>query len=361
MMNEIHGGNIWQFSNEMFDFSASLTPLGMPETVKNAAIEGIFLSHHYPDPDCTGLRKAISETQKVPMEWCICGNGAADLLDRLMLALRPKCCMLCPPTFGEYQRSLDMTECKVIYHYTKAEQGFDVTERLLKTLRAGLDLLILCNPNNPTGKTIKPAILLNILQKSAENHTYLLVDESFLDLTDDDAAFPLTSYLGQYPNLILLRSLTKSYAMPGLRLGYLLTSDTSLLESMKHSGQPWSVSVPAQFAGAAALRECSDWCKQGRELIRSQRTFLLNGLRERGCEVLDSQVNFLLFRLPDVTDLRERMISHGILIRSCGSFRGLGQDYYRIAVRTEEENIRFFAAFDEALKERRERLWQDPS
>lgn len=357
----IHGGNIWEHHRKVLDFSASLNPLGMPECVKRAAMEGIEVSVHYPDPDCRELRRAIAETQSVKESWCICGNGAADLLDRLMLAMAPKRCMLCPPTFGEYERAARNHRCKPLFHYLKEDQGFTLSQRILRTLRPGLDLLILCNPNNPTGEAASPRLLEEILKLCQKNGTFLLVDESFLDLTEAEYACPMTKYLEDYDNLLLLRSLTKSYAMPGLRLGYLLTSNTALLERMKDCGQPWSVSVPAQYAGVAALREAGDWPQKGRVLVEAEKKRLLSFFREHSIQTFDSRANYILFRVPGVTDLRERLLEHDILIRSCASFRGLEKDYYRIAVRTKKENTILMNTLEQLLQEKEERTWQDPT
>lgn len=358
MTKEIHGGDIWRYNGKMLDFSANINPLGMPDSVKKAAIYGVDQSEVYPDPHCTMLRKTISETQSVPIEWCVCGNGAVELLDRLMMALRPKCGMICPPTFGEYERSLKAAECQVVYHYLKKKYDFDVTKRLIHQIRTGLDILILCNPNNPTGKVIPADLMTEILKKCHQCGVRLLVDESFLDLTDEDYTYDMTSFLSKYHNLFLLRSMTKNYAIPGLRLGYLLSADTDILDKMYSCGQPWSVSIPAQFAGIAALRDCGEWCSQGRKLIQNQRKRLIVELKKRDFFVYEGCANYLLIYKKNTSDLREKLLEYCILIRSCESFRGLGADYYRIAIRTEEENTRFLNTLDDILNKEGEQLWQ---
>lgn len=359
-MSVQHGGNIWQFETKLLDFSASLSPLGMPQPVAEAAIRGVTDSVHYPDPDCTQLRRAISERESVPMDWIFCGNGAADLLDRLAHGLGSCHVLTLAPTFGEYERSFRSAHSRIRYFYLKAEQSFQVTEKILSFLHPDLGLLILCNPNNPTGQTIDPSLLGQILVWCAKTNTHLLLDESFLDLTDDEACWNLKPFLKEYPQLILLRSLTKSYCMPGLRLGYLLSSNQALLSKIKSGGQPWAVSIPAQYAGIAALRDCPNWPEQAKPLIQQQRTFLKNALEQLHFRVFDSQVNYLFFQVPGQTDLREKLLQQGILIRSCASFRGLGSDFYRIAVRTEEENQQLLTALSSILNERSDTAWQTP-
>lgn len=346
-----HGGNIYSpegLPQALLDFSASLNPLGMPEEVMVAAQKGIGACVHYPDPACLALRGALSEAQQVPVERILCGNGAAELLDQMVLALRPKKAMLLAPTFGEYERTLTQNGCQVVHHYLKGEQKFDLQADILRRLQPNLDLLVLCNPNNPTGRAIPQPLLVEILERCQKLGCTLLVDESFLDMTDEEQQADLHPFLGTHPNLVLLRSLTKSYCMPGLRLGYLLTGNAGLLKKMALCGQPWSVSVPAQLAGVAAMN-CPDWPGKGRKLVQEQRAYLKHSLETLGFRVWESHVNYLLFQAAGQTNLRERLLEKGILIRSCATFRGLGEDFYRVAVRTREENQTLVETFSKLI------------
>ncbi|MCD8190423.1 MAG: threonine-phosphate decarboxylase CobD [Clostridiales bacterium] len=349
----IHGGDIYAWGErELLDFSASLNPLGMPEEVARAAVEGVSAADRYPDPQCRALRRAIAGAEGVSPEMVFCGNGAAELLDRLALALRPHRAMVLAPTFGEYERSLRANGCKVISHYLKPEREFDVTEDLLRVLRPGLDLLVLCNPNNPTGRTIPAPLLAELCRRCQAQDTTLVVDESFLSLTDAEYQTDLRPLLAECPRLVLLRSLTKSHAMPGLRLGYLLCGDPALLERVVQAGQPWGVSVPAQCAGVAAMHR-PDWPRLGREMVQPQRRRLTEELRKLGFRVWDSRANYLLFYSARWTDLQEQLLQRDVLIRDCADFAGLGTGYYRIAVRTEAENTRLLQTLKEVCKEGR--------
>lgn len=354
-----HGGNIYSPEGhplKLLDFSASLNPLGMPEEVMEAAKQGIGACVHYPDPMCLALRRAISGVQGVSVENILCGNGAAELLDRLVLALRPKKAMLLAPTFGEYERTLTQNGCQVVHHYLKGAQKFDLQGDILRRLQPNLDLMVLCNPNNPTGRAIPQPLLVEVLERCQRLGCTLLVDESFLDLTDEEQQADLRPFLATCSNLVLLRSLTKSYCMPGLRLGYLLTGNNALLEKMTLCGQPWSVSVPAQLAGVAAMQLCPDWPEKGRKLIQIQRAYLKSSLETLGFQVWESHVNYLLFQAAGQTDLRERLLEEGILIRSCAPFRGLGRDFYRIAVKTKADNQKLIEAIA-AINKERQSLW----
>lgn len=245
---QLHGGNIWALGRPVLDFSASLNPIGMPDAVAEAARRAVAESTAYPDPACTQLRRAISERDGVPAGQIFCGNGAADLLVRLALALRPRKAMVTAPTFGEYERALSVVGCRVLHHYLKAEKHFDVGRDLLRTVRPDLDFLILCNPNNPTGRAIEPEALQRMADFCERHRIWLMVDESFLPLTDASAIQEGGPMLASHPHLILLRSMTKTYSMPGLRLGYLLASDQGLLKQLERCGQPWSERCPGRAA-----------------------------------------------------------------------------------------------------------------
>jgi threonine-phosphate decarboxylase len=341
-----HGGNIWQLSAPVLDFSASLHPLGMPPEVAEAAQRGVLDAVHYPDPDCTALRSAISQREGVATGQIVCGNGAAELLDRIMLTLCPRRALLPVPTFGEYERSLAVCNCKVEQYYTSPEAYFALQRDFCDQITSDVDIVILCNPNNPTGQLIPGTQLRSILHQCEQANAFLLVDESFLDWVDPAQRPDLLQGLQDHPKLLLLRSMTKSYCMPGLRLGYLLSGDVALCENLRGCGQPWSVSVPAQYAGVAAM-SCPDWVERGRAIVAEQRCILSNALRSLGFRVWDSTANYLLFRWPGHTTLREDLLPYGLLIRSCAGFSGLGADYYRIAIRTASENQQLLRALQE--------------
>ncbi len=340
-----HGGDVWAYAHPILDFSANLHPLGMPPSVAEAARASVPMAIHYPDPLCRGLRRAIAARDGAAEDQILCGAGAADLIVRLCLGLRPKKALVTAPTFSEYEQSLSLTGCAVAHHILRAEENFDLTEAILPEITADTDLVFLCTPNNPTGRLIAPALLETILRRCEETDTLLVVDECFLELTEGTGMTPL---LSAHPSLILLRAFTKTYAIPGLRLGYLLTANTALLEAVAAAGQPWSVSTVAQAAGVAAC-SCRDWPRKGREVLAVERPALLKGLRALGLTVWEGSANYLLFRAAGDTTLKERLEGRNILIRSCANYPGLGPDYYRTAVRTAPDNAILLRALKEVL------------
>ena len=352
MKELIHGGDLVTaraaWGGDVLDFSANLNPLGMPEPVRQAAVGAVKEAVHYPDPLCRALSAAIARRDGVAPEQVLCGNGAADLVFRLAFSERPRRALVTAPTFSEYEEAVSAAGCGVVRHVLDPERDFDLTEAVLNDLEPGLDLTFFCTPNNPTGRVIRRELMEAILEKCRGAGIRLVVDECFLALSDGGEEASLAGYLEQYPNLLLLRAFTKSYAMPGLRLGYCLSADTALLDRLSRCAQPWSVSGPAQAAGLAAAAEPLHPLL-ARQLIAPERSWLTQAMEGLGLRVFPSAANYLLFRASGVSDLKARLLDRGVLIRSCANSPGLGEDYYRVAVRLREENQRLNQAMKEVL------------
>lgn len=336
---EIYGGGI-------VDFSANFNPLGMPPEVRKAAEEAVAESVHYPDPFCRELVFGLAEREGVNREYILCGNGAADLIFRLVYAKRPRLAVVMAPTFAEYAQALEMAGCEVLHHRLKEAKGFELTDEILDYLTYETDMLFLCNPNNPTGRPVPPKLMDQVVKICRERKISLVVDECFVELADGPRS--LTPRVPNNPHLFLLKAFTKSYCMAGLRLGYCVTADEDLLDRMRLCGQPWSVSHPAQRAGIAAL-QLSEYPERARAIIREERGWLEGELQNLGVTVFPSCTNYIMFRAANIYDLRERMTGKGILIRSCANFLGLGDDYYRVAVKLRDENERLIRVMKEVF------------
>ena len=331
---QVHGGDIYSNKVEL-DFSANINPFGMPESIEVAAIEGIRKSIHYPDTSCNELRTAIAKKEGVSKEQIICGNGAAEVIFNLVYAYKPMKALLVYPTFLEYAQALMAGGCQIHAHMLRKEDNFQLTERILDVIENSLDLMFLCNPNNPTGAAIPKKLLTSIIQRCHELNILLVIDECFQDFLIEEDQDSRKDWLEQYPNLILLKAFTKMYGMAGLRLGYAMSANQKLLESMKRVTQPWNVSIPAQYAGIAACQE-EAFVRESRAYVAKQREYLKEELKNLGFDVYDSKANFIFFEGPE--GLYETCLQHKILIRSCSNYEGLGDTYYRIAVKSQEEN-----------------------
>lgn len=346
-----HGGDWAGYEREyglpLLDFSANVSPLGLPENVRQAVVRALDTADRYPDPLCRELREKLSERHGVPVDWILCGNGASDLIYRLALAKGPRTALVTAPAFSEYENALVLSGCSVARLPLSPENDFAVTAELLESITPELDVLFLCEPNNPTGRTTDRRLLIKILDRCAASGTLLVADECFNDLLDAPEAHTLLGRVSDFPNLLILRAFTKSHGMAGLRLGYALCRDAALLEKMRRSGPPWAVSGPAQAAGLAALEE-DGYLSQLRRLIQRERPRLAAGLTALGCKVCPGEANYLLVLSP-VPDLGENLRERGILLRDCSNYHGLGPGWYRAAVRTEEENQALLRAIREVM------------
>ena len=335
-----HGGD-WagyraEFGRDPLDFSANVSPLGLPEGVAKAITAALATADRYPDPLCRALREKLAVAEGVPAEWLLCGNGAADLIFRLALAAKPRTALVTAPTFAEYATALETAGCTVERYFLREENDFAVTKDLLNAVRPGTNMVFLCQPNNPTGQLAEPALVEALLRRCEAVGAVLAVDECFLD------------FLPEGEGLIILKAFTKLYGMAGVRLGYCLCSDTELLAWMRAAGQPWAVSSLAQAAGIAALDE-TEYVAKVRALIEAQRPVLADGLRALGLRVIEGRANYLLFRAPEA--LGEALRRKGAVLRSCGNYPGLDASWYRTAVRTENENRQLLALLAETLPE----------
>ena len=337
-----HGGDVYDADIQL-DFSANTNPYGTPQAVLDAMSAVLTRVHQYPDPYCRELVKTISKFEAVPKDWVLCGSGAAELIYSYCEAQRPQKAMELAPTFSEYSLALERVGCQVERYPLKKENHFSLTEEFLPVLqRSRPDVLFLCNPNNPTGQLTGLPLLEEILGVCEKQGTSLLVDECFLDLSDDGVS--LKGSLAEHPNLFILKAFTKSFGLAGVRLGYCLCADGALLEKMSHTVQPWNVSTLAQAAGVAALKQ-SGFLEKTKALIPQERHWLQSQLEALGFRVCPSKANYLLFQGQQ--DLHQRLRERGIAIRSCSNYHGLGAGWYRIAVRLHEENERLIGAMKE--------------
>lgn len=342
-MTDKHGGNVYRYKNYL-DFSANINPLGMPESVRNAVVESADLCEIYPDPFCTELVGKISDYEKISPSCIVCGNGADDLIYRIVSALRPEKAVLCVPCFSEYAKALKENNCRITEYFLSEKNGFDIMSDFIDYLNHDTDIVFLCSPNNPTGKTVNIDLLENIAEKCLQNDIVLVCDECFMDFVCDGKNKSSRNFLNS--KMIILKAFTKIYAMAGLRLGYAVFGSEELAEKVRSSGQYWSVSVPAQRSGIVALDE-SDYLLTTVEFIKKEREFLTTELSEMGLKVFESEANFIFFEnnLP----LDRLLEKEKILIRNCNNYSGLKNGFFRIAVKTHQENIIFVSALRRIL------------
>lgn len=342
-MRMIHGGNTRKFPG-FIDFSANINPLGMPENVRRAAIESASEWIHYPDPDCSELCSEIADKFCTSSKRVLCGNGADDLIYRIICTVKPRKALIPVPAFSEYQKFLNQSVCNVQKYVLSELNNFQLDSTFLSAITSDTEMVILCSPNNPTGLTIPEAILADCAERCKRLGAILMCDESFIGFVPEDKRRSILPMLNE--NCILLSSMTKLYAIPGLRIGYALFGSQELASVVKECGQFWPVSAPAMAAGIAALN-CHEFEVKTVHFITQEREFLVRELSELGVKVFPSEANFLLIK--SVEELDDLLLNSKILIRNCSNFDGLSPQFFRIAVRSHEDNLKFLNAVRRCL------------
>lgn len=345
-----HGGDVYTHRG-ILDFSVNINPLGPGRAVIEAAHGAVDRMTQYPDTRCRYLRRILAERLRTDERFFIFGNGGAELIFSVVMAKRPKRAVLLAPSFTEYRQALLAAGSEILYFPLRESEGFRLREEYLEYLSEDIDMIFLCSPNNPVGDVIDRELLYQILVRCSKKQICMVMDECFYEFLDSCEDHTLQKQVAEYPNLFIVRAFTKMYAMPGLRLGYGISSDTELIGRMEEMRQPWSVSVIAQEAGAAAARDMEHPVRT-REYIRKEREWMLGQLTEIGITYYRPEANYIFIRSE--FDLYEELLKRGILIRDCSNYDGLEKGYYRFAVKRREENQRL-------MEELRRMRWQDRS
>ena len=375
MRQRVHGGNlVWAAAiagcpeTDILDFSASISPLGPPHSSLAAISSKLGYLKHYPDPNYSELRLALSHFHQVPPEWILPGNGSAELLTYIGREFSQfAATALITPAFGDYYRALAAYDVRVLeFPFSLAKQNNDQKQgdkedrekisfaqplSSLPVMLSNLSLkhgLLLNNPHNPTGTLWSRQAILPYL----EELPLVVVDEAFMDFLPPDKEQSLIEMVEKYPNLVILRSLTKFYSMAGLRLGYAI-AHPDYLRRWEGWRDPWSVNTLAAAAAVAALAD-RDFQLQTWEWLAPTRYKLFQGLSSLPrLDPLPGAANFLLVRAQhSVTQLQEQLLKkHQILIRNCQSFPELGDNYFRVAVLRNQDNQRLIKALSLVLSE----------
>lgn len=346
-MQEIHGGDIYRNHVEK-DFSVNVNPLGIPNAVKKALRDAVELCSEYPDIRAGKLKKAVSGRLAVPEEYLLFGNGASELIMGTVRAVKPGKTVIPIPSFYGYEYAARAAGSVVLYHQTTAGTGFMPDRKLLKAITEDVDLLFLANPNNPTGRLTDKEILRALLETCKEKGVYVVLDECFIDFCD--SRFSMLSEVDKYDNLLLVRAYTKIFSIPGVRIGYMICSNRTLLNKIERQLSEWNLSTFAQQAGIACAKQAA-FVSKTIDQVKKERQFLSENLKKLGLQVFASEANFLL--IYSEKPLYRKLLERGILIRDCENFRGLSKGYYRIAVKQRKDNEILLKAIGECIEQDR--------
>ncbi len=351
-----HGGRVCEAARrwgidpgEVIDFSANINPLGPPRGVLAAIETSLAPVNLRAYPDAHAFVLALADKHSVNPDEVIVGSGTAALMFAVLHAIRPKRVLVLEPAFAEYSRACAAVKAEVATWPLTEEDGFTPNfASLVRAVKEHLfDLVILNSPHNPTGALYPRDALLSLIDAAEEHDVAVLLDEAFIDYAPQAS---LVSLAATKLQTVVLRSLTKFYALPGLRVGYGVCN-AKLAAKIREQIDPWSVSTVALEAGRAALDE-EEFGEESRRANVQARAEFANALRGVGLTVFPSAANFLLTKLPHGLgeDLEDWLEAERILIRRCDSFRGLGDAYIRLAVRSCPDNVRLVSLIERWLK-----------
>ena len=383
---DFHGGNIYKIFREknikeILDYSSNINPYGIPESLKKRITENLEILERYPDPDYVELREKLAYLNKVDISNIILGNGAIEIIFLFMEVINPKKILIVSPTFGEYERAVKATErvedssilgdsnkkkddeksfgkqkIEIEYFELKESDDFKLNIHNLKNeLEKKYDLLIICNPNNPTGKFLKLSETEEILKECNKYNTKLFIDEAFIDFLEDGIKESIINTKENKQNLFVTRAFTKFFAIPGLRLGYGVYFDKNLEKEISEKKEPWSVNNIAEMAGLTVLDD-TEYIEKTLKWITKEKIYMYEKLNEiNGMKAYKTEINFITVKIEDklfskelnVKILREKMLEYSILIRDASNFKFLDERFFRLAIKNRKNNTRVI----EVLKE----------
>jgi len=376
---DFHGGNIYKIFREknikeILDYSSNINPYGIPESLKKRITENLEILERYPDPDYIELRQKLAHLNKVDISNIVLGNGATEIIFLFMKVINPKKILIAAPTFGEYERAVKATErvenssilgdsnkkedddnsyekqkIEIEYFELKESDDFKLNLYNLKNeLAKKYDLLIICNPNNPTGKFLKLSETEQILKECNKYNTKLFIDEAFIDFLKDGMKESIINTKENRYNLFVTRAFTKFFAIPGLRLGYGIYFDKKLEKRISEKKEPWSVNNIAEMAGLTVLDD-TKYIEETLKWIEEEKIYMYEKLNKiSGIKVYETEVNFITGKIDEklfleglnVKILREKMLEQGILIRDASNFNFLDERFFRLAIKDRENNDR---------------------
>ena len=342
----MHGGRLLEFSKsgkKYIDFSASINPYGIDPNLKDILKESIDILVHYPNQDYSEIKALISRKHDVSEESIYLGNGANSIIFRLFSIFDKELNICIPtPSFETYRLAAESVSANIVYYDMN---GFKITNEIFDILSDNIDVLVLTNPNNPTGYLIEEELLQRLLEYCKSENIFVLLDECFLEFVLDGEKYSQISNLSKYTNLAILRSLTKLYAFPGLRFGYLLTANKKIIENLNKLTPSWDINTLAIEAAKFSLTQDMS---QVVLKIQKEKSILLKNLKSVGIEVFDSKTNFLLCRYKK--NLSNALLNQGVIVRDCSDYRGMDNTYFRVAVRTNSDNMILFENIKELIE-----------
>lgn len=342
-----HGANLHELSKEygflkeeILDFSSNINPLGISKVAKEYLIENIDLVSIYPDPNYTKLKNSISNYCECESKNIILGSGATELISSFIKTLNPKKSLILYPTYSEYENELNKIDCNIHKLIAKKENEFKIDiDDLIKNINENnYDLVIVCNPNNPTGFVFDNIQIEKILKNT---NAFVMIDETYIEFTNTKT-FSSTNLVDKYDKLFVIRGTSKFFSTPGIRLGYGLLSNECIKEKINLKTDLWNINIFASIMGEVMFNDFN-YINKVFEFIEKERDYLINNLCTiNDLKVYNSNGNFILCEIKSkkitANILREKLIKEKIIIRDCSSFYGLDEFFFRVCISNEQNN-----------------------
>lgn len=349
-INNQHGGDLDSIEriyniprNKIIDFSGNINPLGVPESIKEHLIKKIDLVSTYPDKKYLKLRTRISSYINVEKSHIMIGNGSTELISLFIKTINPKNCIIISPAYSEYEREIKIIGGNSYLFELEEKNNFKLDISALKEeLSKDIQMLILCNPNNPTGSYLEIEEISDLLEFCRQKDIFVMIDETYVEFADLDKQISGMSLIAEHDNFCVIRGTSKFFASPGLRLGYAACSDELLLEEIHQTKDPWSVNMLANLAGIVMFED-KDYISRSHELITAERNKIIKELSTwKKVKLYDTQANFFLIKITDeiitAADIFDTLIKHKIVIRNAADFSFLGDNFLRFCILSPENN-----------------------
>ena len=337
---------------DIINFGANVNPLGLSASVKAALASHLDILSSYPDREYTSLREVLSAYCRIPSDYILPGNGSSELISLLIDALSPKHTLILGPTYSEYSRELSFSGSTQEYYHLKEEQDFrlDADDLCTVLAKGNYDLLIICNPNNPTSSAILHDDMEKLLCFCADHGVFVMIDETYVEFAPDIEAVTAVPFTQRFTNLCVLRGVSKFFAATGMRFGYAVTGNPDFLRKMKEKQIPWSLNSAGAYAGELLFQD-QDYIDRTRQLILTERGRMYDALSQLASfKVFQPYANFLLLKIlkegKTAFDVFETCIKNGLMIRDCSSFQCLDGEFVRFCIMLPEDNSRLLEVLE---------------
>lgn len=342
-----HGANLFDLSDELGinkkdikDFSSNINPFGASKKAKEAILENIDMVSIYPDPKYKKLKESISTYCSCKEENIIVGSGATELISSFISLINPKHALLLSPSYSEYESELNKIGCKIEKFFAKEKEDFKIDyKKLLNYINSSkFDLVIICNPNNPTGFAFSKEEIANLLENSS---SFFMIDETYVEFTEPNI-YSSTPLIDEFKNIFVIRGTSKFFSTPGIRLGYGLISNCNIKKSMLEKLDLWNINIFATTMGEIMFKD-SSYISSNTSLLKKERDYVFKELNSiEDLKVYRSYSNFILCKIKSkkltATTLYNKLLKKGLIIRNCSSFEGLDEYFFRICLLKHEDN-----------------------